>query len=75
MYLEKSTKEAFESAHLSEAVIGLAKHIMYPCVDPISGCNIRYVYLKEAHKILTNYDNLNPFMRIFLEYIVEEYKV
>jgi len=48
-----------------------AFHIDNPCIEPTTGENIRYIYLREAQKALAKFTN--PYARQFLESKIREY--
>ena len=55
-----------------EVAIDLAYHIDHPCVDPVTGENIRDFYLRLAEKQIPKMKN--PFARDFLELKLGEYR-
>jgi len=49
-----------------------AYHIREPCVEPITGQNIRHFYIQEARKVIPKLKN--PFARAILEDTLKLYE-
>jgi len=56
-----------------EMVLWLEKHIHNPCVEPITGQNIREFYIKEAERLL-RYGDMELILRDYLAMVVRRYK-
>jgi len=59
------------SASDMETAMFLARHIDNPCVDRITGKNIRYIYINLAKNAIEEF--INPYAREFLEMRIKQY--
>jgi hypothetical protein len=69
----EDVEHILEQAEYTDTALLLIKHIDEPCVEPITGLNIRQFYIREAEKLLPKVEN--PFLKEALETRIAQYSL